>query len=98
MQANVPFIERDLRRERLSEADLRALLGDQPPSTIYARRAHQNKVLGLDPDQLGEEDMLSLMAREPTLIRRPVVVVDGKVYAGANARQIKLLLPSLESG
>jgi arsenate reductase-like glutaredoxin family protein len=54
-------------------------LRGQPPSFLYARRGRQNKVLGIDPDTLSEDEMLALMAREPALIRRPTLVVDGEV-------------------
>jgi arsenate reductase-like glutaredoxin family protein len=71
--------ERDMRAKPLSEEEIRGLLGGQPPSLLYARRGRQNKVLGIDPDKLTEAEMLALMAREPALIRRPTLVVDGDV-------------------
>jgi arsenate reductase-like glutaredoxin family protein len=71
--------ERDMRAKPLSEAEIRELLRGQPPSLLYARRGRQNKVLGIDPDKLTEAEMLALMAREPALIRRPTLVVDGEV-------------------
>jgi arsenate reductase-like glutaredoxin family protein len=68
-----------MRAKPLSEAELKDLLKDQPASLLYSRKGRQNKALGIDPDALSEEEMLALMAREPALIRRPTLVVDGQV-------------------
>ncbi len=78
-QAGVSFAERDLIREPLTEAELRALLGGRPASLLYARRSPQNRILGIDPDRLTDDEMISYMAREPRLIRRPTLLVDGTI-------------------
>lgn len=89
MQAGVPLVERDLIRERLTEAELRALLNGRPASLLYARRGRQNKALGIDPDRLTDDEMLSYMAREPRLIRRPTLVVEGEIVAGPSAATLE---------
>jgi arsenate reductase-like glutaredoxin family protein len=88
LQAGVPFTERDVRAEPLSEAELRALLHGRPASELYARRGRQNKLLGIDPDKLTDDEMLALMAREPALIRRPTLVVDGEVIPQPSRAQL----------
>jgi arsenate reductase-like glutaredoxin family protein len=77
VQAGVALRERDLRTEPLDEAEIRALLRDQPASLLYSARGRQNKVLGIDPEKLSDDERIALMAREPALIRRPTLVVDG---------------------
>ena len=68
-----------MRGKPLSAEEIRALLNGQPPSLLYSRRGRQNKLLGIDPETLGEDEMLALMAREPALVRRPTLVVEGEV-------------------
>jgi arsenate reductase-like glutaredoxin family protein len=68
-----------MRGAPLSDRELRELLRGKPASLLYARRGRQNKLLGIDPDTLSDEEMLSLMAREPALIKRPTLVIDGEV-------------------
>jgi arsenate reductase-like glutaredoxin family protein len=80
--------ERDLRAKPLSEEEILRLLNGRPPSVLYARRGRQNKLLGIDPDQLGEAEMLALMVREPALIRRPTLVVDGEVFPQPGQEQL----------
>lgn len=89
MQAGVSFRERDLRGQPLDEGELRALLNGRPASVLYARRGRQNKALGIDPDKLTDEEMIALMAREPALIRRPTLIVDGEVMSGPSRAQLE---------
>jgi arsenate reductase-like glutaredoxin family protein len=88
-QAGAHFTERDLIRQPLSEAEIRALLNGRPASLLYARRGRQNRTLGIDPDRLTDEEMIAYMAREPRLIRRPTLVVDGEIIAGPSNAQLE---------
>ena len=92
MQAGVPFTERDLIREPLSEAELRALLDGRPASLLYARRSPRNRILGIDPDRLTDDEMIAWMAREPRLIRRPTVVVDGTIIPGPSREALEEII------
>jgi len=78
-QAGVAFTERDLRKEPLSEEEIRALLKGRPALTLYATRGRQNQELGIAPERLTDDELIAWMAREPRLIRRPTLVVDGEL-------------------
>lgn len=97
-QAGIPFAERDLIRERLSEADLRALLAGRPADLLYSRRGRQNKALGIDPDRLTEAEMIAYMAAEPRLIRRPTLVVDGEIVAGPTRAKLDEIVEQALTG
>lgn len=43
---------------------------------------------GIDPESLTEERMLELLAEEPRYWKRPAAVIDGRLMAGANAKQL----------
>lgn len=79
-QAGVPFTERDLRKEPLSEEEIRTLLKGRPALTLYATRGRQNRELGIEPERLSDDELIAWMAREPRLIRRPTLVVDGELH------------------
>jgi arsenate reductase len=73
---------RNLDKERLSAAELEKLIGRRdhedflnPRSELY-RRSHMKD----NPPSRGEA--IRMMAREPNLIRRPVVVAGGRVVVG----------------
>ncbi|MCL4499806.1 MAG: hypothetical protein M1335_06150 [Chloroflexi bacterium] len=82
------FVERDLAREPLSEGEIREILHGRSASLLYARRGRRNKELGLDPEHLTDEDMIAYMAREPMLIRRPTLVIDGELVPQPSRAEI----------
>jgi arsenate reductase-like glutaredoxin family protein len=59
-------------------------LQGRPASEMFNFRSLSFKKLGLEPDNLSENEFNGLMLKEPRLIRRPVVHIDGKVYFSAN--------------
>ena len=69
--------------------ELRALLRGRPAATIFSNRSPTVNKLDLNPTLLSDEELLGLMARHPTLIRRPlleqgqelVVGLDRKAYS-----------------
>lgn len=73
---------RDLAKERLSSAELEKLIGKRdhteflnPRNEIYRRKKMKEK----PPSR---KEAIRMMAREPNLIRRPVIVAGGRVVVG----------------
>lgn len=87
-QAGVQFAERDLVKEPLSEPEIRSLLNGRPASALYAFRGRQNKLLGLDPARMTDDEMIAAMAREPRLIRRPSILVNEELVPGPSRAQL----------
>lgn len=48
--------------------------------------------LGLERDSLDDNTLIDLMLKEPRLVRRPVVRIDGKVYFSADVSVLEGLL------
>ena len=46
------------------------------------------KKSGMDPDQLTDQRLFDLLVEEPRYFRRPLVVIDGRLMAGTNAKQL----------
>ena len=46
------------------------------------------KKSGLDPDALTDERLFELLLEEPRYVRRPLVVIDGRLMAGTNAQKL----------
>ncbi len=93
-RAGAEVTERDFFARPFSEDDLRQLLGDVPPRDVLARRSPSAKRLGVDPDALADDELIRLMVREPRLIRRPLLVVDGRLVVGPNAKAVAGVLES----
>jgi len=73
---------RDLAKDRLSAAELEKLIGRRdhteflnPRNEIYRR-----KKMGENPPS--RREAIRMMAKEPNLIRRPVVLCGGRVVVG----------------
>ena len=81
-QEGIEVQERDFFKAPFSEYELRALLGDVPPSDVFSWRSPSVKKLGLDKDALTDDDLVRLMVEEPRLVRRPLLEVGGRLVVG----------------
>jgi arsenate reductase-like glutaredoxin family protein len=91
-RAEVTVTERDFFSQPFTADDLRGLLGDAPARDILATRSPSARRIGADLEGLGDDELLRLMVQEPRLIRRPLLVVDGRLVIGANAKAVERLL------
>ncbi len=74
---------RDIKLEPLGReevARLAALVGGA--SELFSRRARKYREMNLHNQKLSDDDMLDLMAREYTFIKRPVLVSGERAVAG----------------
>lgn len=73
---------RDLAKERLSAAELEKLIGKHDHEEFLNPRSElfRKKHMGDDPPS--RREAIRLMARDPDLIRRPVIVAGGRVVIG----------------
>ena len=73
---------RDLAKERLSSAELEKLIGNRDYTEFLNSRneLYRRKKMKLNPPT--RREAIRMMAKEPNLIRRPVVVAGGRVVVG----------------
>ena len=84
MQEGVELNERDFFAERLSEHELRGLIGGRPAGEIFSWNSPSFKKLGVSRENLDDEELIRLMLGEPRLIRRPLVGLGSKVIVGTD--------------
>lgn len=82
LERKIEVESRDLAKEKLSEAELDELIGKRdykeflnPRNELYRERKMKEK-----PPSRGEA--IKLMAREPNLIRRPLLIKGGQIILG----------------
>ncbi len=92
LQNGVQLEERDYFKDPFSESEIRELAQSDSISAMFARRSPNLKKLGLADKELSEEEMVSLMLQEPRLVRRPLVLMDGKLLVGANIKAVEAAL------
>ena len=84
-QNGVELDERDFFAEPFSAEELRTLIGDAPVSEYFSWRSPSFRKLGLKRDAMSEDQMLELMADEPRLIRRPLIMTPkGTLFVGTD--------------
>jgi arsenate reductase len=73
---------RDLAKERLSSAEFEKLIGNRDYTEFLNSRneLYRRKKMKLNPPT--RREAIRMMAKEPNLIRRPVVVAGGRVVVG----------------
>jgi Spx/MgsR family transcriptional regulator len=78
------FTTRDLFKQPLSAAEIRALARRTAGGlrALLSTRTAQYKALGLDRRQVSDAELVELMAKEPRLLRRPILVADDSVVVG----------------
>ena len=75
--------------EKLKE--ILSLLGVSPRD-LMRKKENEYKELGLANSDLSDEDLIDLMIKNPILIERPIVVVDGKAVLGRPPEQVLNIL------
>jgi arsenate reductase-like glutaredoxin family protein len=70
--------DRDFFQDRLSEKEIRALIGELSPTEFFSWKSPSFRRLGLTKDSIDEENLISLMLDNPRLITRPLVIVNGR--------------------
>lgn len=59
--------------------------------TLFSRRAMKYKELGLKDKKLGEKDYRKYILEEYTFLKRPVVIINDKIFAGSEKKNTELL-------
>jgi arsenate reductase-like glutaredoxin family protein len=85
LQEGADLVERDIVARRLSEAELQAIASLVPVDGIFSWNSPSARARGLRRGEVSDSEMISLMAAEPRLIRRPLVMAGGRLVVGFGA-------------
>ncbi|MXY19897.1 MAG: hypothetical protein F4Y49_01020 [Dehalococcoidia bacterium] len=86
-QSGIELDERDFFADPFTGEELRGLIGDAPVSEYFSWRSPSFRKLGLKREEVSDNQMLELMAEEPRLIRRPLIMTpDGKLIVGTDKK------------
>lgn len=85
----VELDERDYARQPLNEAELKDLFKGVDPRDYINPKSPAFKSLNLKGKTLTPEQALKLMAQEPNLIKRPLIIAGRKIIAGFDRDQLR---------
>jgi len=88
----VELEERDYAKQPLSASELKELFKGHDPREFLSQRSPAFKSKGLAGKQLSAADAIRLMAEDPNLIRRPLVIAGKEIIAGFDREQLKRTL------
>jgi arsenate reductase-like glutaredoxin family protein len=88
----VEINERDFFKKPFNQSEIEELLQGKPASEIFNFRSPSFKQLGLERDKLDDKELIGFILKEPRLVRRPVVRIDGKVYFSADKSVLEKLI------
>ncbi|MEZ4987034.1 MAG: ArsC/Spx/MgsR family protein [Saprospiraceae bacterium] len=84
------FVLQDIKFEKITPAQLdemHALTGSY--EALFSRRAMKFRSLGLADKQLSEEDYRALILEEYTFLKRPVILINGRIFMGSSKKMIE---------
>jgi Spx/MgsR family transcriptional regulator len=83
---------RNLDTERLSEAELDKLIGAQDHRKFLNTRNEMYRTRKIKDNSPGRGEAIKLMARNPNLIRRPVVIRGDQIVLGHDENSLRKLV------
>ena len=82
LEEKVSFDSRDLDKQRLSKAELDELIGDRDYKEFLNSRNERFRKRNMKEHPPSRAEAIKLMAKEPNLIRRPLIVRGKQVIFG----------------
>jgi len=92
LEHGVELESRDLDKERLSETELEKLIGDRDYKQFLNTRNELYRTREMKGNPPSRAEAIKLMAKEPNLIRRPIVIKGTQIVLGYDEDAFKKLL------
>jgi arsenate reductase-like glutaredoxin family protein len=83
---------RDLDKQRLTEAELDELIGDRDHREFLNTRNELYRTRKMKEHPPSRAEAIKLMAKEPNLIRRPIVLQGSQMILGFDEEAYRMLL------
>lgn len=83
--------ERDYAKAPLSADELREIFHDRDPREFLSTRSPAYKAMGLAGKSLTPDDAIALMAKDPNLLKRPLVIAGKEIIAGFDRERLSQL-------
>ncbi|CCI87346.1 transcriptional regulator Spx [Lactobacillus gigeriorum] len=91
----IPFKERNIFSDPLSKSEILQILRMTENGTeeIISTRSRAFRHLKLDLDDLSLDQLLDLVDKDPSLLKRPIIMDDRRLQVGYNEDEIRRFLP-----
>jgi Spx/MgsR family transcriptional regulator len=92
LQLGAEIESRDLDKEPLSISELEALIGDRDYKTFLSARNELYRERNMGEKPPSRKDAISLMSKNPNLIKRPILLRGGQILLGFDEDAYRKLL------
>jgi arsenate reductase (glutaredoxin) len=96
--SNKEFEMQDIKTEKITSKQLeemKKMAGSY--EALFSRRALKYKELGLKDKLLTEKDYRNYILEEYTFLKRPVVIMDDKIFIGSEKKNVEALKKAVRS-
>ena len=88
-QAGFELLERDFFKDTFSRDELIKIIGSRNPEEFFSFRSPSFKKLGVEREDLKDDELIDLMLQEPRLIRRPLISGRGMLFVGTDKKALR---------
>lgn len=91
---DVAVNERQYFKQKPTVAEVRAIAGKLPGGArdMLSTRSRRYRDLELADKELGDEELIRLLAEEPGLWRRPIIIAGEEIVVGYDQKRLEALL------
>ncbi len=91
--ANTEIFElRDIKHNTLTGDDLDVMVRlSGTYEALFSRRAIAYRTMKLNERELSETEIRNLILQEYTFLRRPVTIIEDRIFTGASAKQVEAI-------
>ena len=94
-QHNIPYKERNIISDPLNREEIIHVLRmtEEGTEEIVSTRSKAFQELNIDLDDISMNELIDLIEKNPSLLRRPIILDDRRMQVGYNEDEIRRLLP-----
>lgn len=92
------FVKQDIKTEAMTKEQVEEM-GKMTGSfeSLFSRRAMKYRAMGLNEKVLSEDDYKNLIVEEYTFLKRPVFIVESKIFVGNTKKTVAALVQELSN-
>lgn len=94
-EQKIPYIEKNIFVAALQEEELKDMLYKSENGTddIISPRSKIVKESGVDLDSMTINQLIEFIKKNPSILKRPIMVDDSKIQVGYNPEDIRVFIP-----
>lgn len=94
-EQDIPFVQKNIFQATLDEKELKDILEKSENGTddIISSRSKIVKENNIDFDNMKISEMISFIKKNPSILKRPIIIDDKRMQVGYNEEEIRMFIP-----